>query len=220
MSLNNSPGTPAAEVLQKLDWQKGNGLLPAVVQDADNGTVLMLAYMNAESLRLTLKLKRLTFYSRSRKELWTKGETSGNTLEFVDITTDCDADTLLVRARPTGPVCHLGRANCFDTPARSDDFIDVLERIIAQRADASTTQSYTADLLQSGTLRIAQKVGEEAVEVALAATQADDDAFIDESADLLFHLMVLLRSKHLNYSDVVDRLQARHDARSRSGAGH
>ncbi len=194
----------------KLDWDKGGGLLPAIVQHAGTASVLMLAYMSPESLERTLATGRVTFFSRSRQALWTKGETSGNFLELVDIEIDCDRDTLLVRALPAGPVCHRGTDNCFDT----DDyaFLTHLETIIGERAGASADGSYTARLLAGGTPGIAQKVGEEAVEVALAAVTGSDAEFLDEAADLFYHLMVLLKDRNVSLADVSARLAQRHAA--------
>lgn len=192
----------------KLDWQKGEGLLPAVVQHADTASVLMLAYMSPESLEQTERTGLVTFFSRSRRALWTKGETSGNRLQLIDISADCDNDTLLVRARPTGPVCHLGTENCFDSPDYA--FLSELQQIIAARAVAAPGSSYTAKLLAAGTRKIAQKVGEESVEVALAASAGDNEELIEESADLLYHLLVLLQDRGVTLSDVSSCLRRRH----------
>ena len=197
-----------------LDWAKGGGLLPAVVQHARTGQVLMLAWMNDASLRLTLETRRGTFYSRSRQSLWVKGETSGHTLEVVDVSTDCDSDAILVLADPAGPACHNGTTSCFDAAARPDasafSFLAGLERIVAARTNAPAAESYTARLLAEGTPRIAQKVGEEGVETALAAVTRDDAGLLAESADLLYHLTVLMQSRGLRLSQVVDALEARH----------
>lgn len=202
---------------KELDWDKGEGLLPAVVQDALTGEVLMLAYMNQESLAQTLRDKLVVFYSRSRQELWLKGETSGNLLELVSIATDCDSDTLLVRVNPTGPVCHMGTRTCFDGEGGSHgrgNFLFGLEELLRERAQADPQSSYTARLIQSGPKRIAQKVGEEGVEVALAGVIGGEEELLDESADLLYHLLVLLVSRGLSLSQVVSVLQSR-----RSSAG-
>lgn len=202
--------------LGQLDWDKGRGLLPAIVQDHRSGVVLMLGFMNLESLEKTNSSGRVTFFSRSRQKLWTKGETSGNFLEVVDIAADCDRDCLLVKAHPTGPVCHLGSDTCFE---RADDpavtklgFLLELEAVIKQRLESGSEESYTARLAAAGTKRIAQKVGEEALEVALASTGHDDNAVMEEAADLLYHLTLLLNHRGLTLSEVVQRLAARHEA--------
>jgi len=200
-----------------LDWDKGEGLLPAIVQDARTGEVLMLAYMNEEALALTLKDKLVVFYSRSRQELWLKGETSGNLLELVSIAPDCDSDTLLVRVNPTGPVCHLGTRTCFDGDGDipgGGNFLYGLEKVLKERASADPESSYTAKLLQTGVKRIAQKVGEEGVEVALAGVSGGEAELLDESADLLYHLLVLLVSRGLSISQVVSVLQSRRSTTS------
>jgi phosphoribosyl-ATP pyrophosphohydrolase/phosphoribosyl-AMP cyclohydrolase len=197
-----------------LDWTKGNGLLPAVVQHARTGRVLMLGYMNDAALRETLALGRVVFYSRSRETLWTKGGTSGNFLNVVDVSTDCDRDTLLVLADPIGPTCHKGTESCFAEAAPTDAqrlaFLGLLENIITNRIADRPEGSYTARLFAKGPGRIAQKVGEEGVETALAAVSRDDSGLISESADLLFHLMVLLKSRELTLERVVEELKARH----------
>ena len=200
-----------------LAWDKGDGLLPAIVQDAASGAVLMLAYMNAEALRETLSRGRAVFFSRSRQSLWEKGETSGNTLEVVDVVADCDADTLLVRARPRGPTCHRNTTTCFGdgTPpaATGIGFLTQLEQVIAARIADSPKDSYTAKLYASGIKRMAQKVGEEGVETALAAQSGDDAELVSEAADLIFHLALLLRARGRSLEDVVAQLAARHRAK-------
>jgi len=205
-----------------LAWSKGDGLLPAIVQDATSGAVLMLAYMNAEALRETLTRGRAVFFSRSRQSLWEKGETSGNTLHVVDVEADCDADTLLVRARAQGPTCHRGTTTCFGdgVPAGAAGiaFLAQLEQIIAARIADSPQSSYTAKLHASGMRRMAQKVGEEGVEVALAAQAGSDEELVGESADLLFHLALLLRARGLSLEAVVAELAGRHRARSSAEA--
>jgi len=194
--------------LESLDWSKGDGLLPAIVQDADNLRVLMLGYMNLESARVTLSCGRVTFYSRSRQRLWTKGETSGDVLQLVSMETDCDNDTLLVQARPQGPTCHLQRASCFaDAPV---NFLAELDTLVAGRERTRPAGSYTTRLFEDGVRRIAQKVGEEGVETALAGVVQEDAALLGESADLLFHLIVLLRARGLSLADAVAVLQQRH----------
>ena len=195
----------------KPDFDKGGGLIPAVVQDADTGEVLMLGYMNEASLAKTREIGRVTFFSRSRSELWTKGETSGNFLEFVDVHLDCDRDTLLVLARPLGATCHRGTQTCFGDRWRPEmSFLGRLDKIIATRLVERPNESYTTRLLDAGTKRIAQKVGEEGVETALAAVAEDDDGLLDEASDLLYHLMVLLRARNLSLEDLSRRLASRH----------
>lgn len=197
-----------------LDWDKSDGLLPAIVQDARSGQVLMLAYMNREALRITLAEKRATFFSRSRNKLWTKGESSGHWLHVVDVAADCDQDTLLVLANPAGPTCHTGTRSCFgdDVKAEAADlsFLVRLESVIAQRIADRPEGSYTARLWAEGLTRIAQKVGEEGVEVALAAVTQEDERLIGESADLLYHLALLLKSRSLSLTTVVRELEQRH----------
>jgi phosphoribosyl-ATP pyrophosphohydrolase/phosphoribosyl-AMP cyclohydrolase len=197
----------------ELAWDKMNGLIPAIVQDAFDGRVLMQAYMNHEALEASLDSGRVTFWSRSREQLWTKGETSGNFLELVDIIPDCDGDTLLVLARPEGPVCHLGTATCFETSERMHaqlGFLAELERVIEQRDRDRPENSYTTQLFEAGVKRIAQKVGEEGVETALAAVSGDDKELLNESADLLYHLFVLLCSRKLEVGSLIEVLKSRH----------
>jgi len=198
----------------RLDWAKGDGLLPAIVQHVRTGRVLMLGYMNEASLRETLSCGRVVFYSRSRQSLWTKGETSGHFLEVVDVSTDCDADAILVLADPLGPTCHMGTESCFADALPADAqrlaFLALLESIIANRIADQPEGSYTARLFADGPGRIAQKVGEEGVETALAAVTRDDDGLVNECADLLFHLLLLLKSRDLSLERVADELRARH----------
>ena len=200
-----------------LDWSKNDGLIPAIVQDARSGQVLMFAYMNREALRMTLADKRVTFFSRSRNRLWTKGETSGHWLDLVDVVSDCDDDSLLVLATPRGPTCHLGTQSCFgdevETDAAELSFLMRLEATIAQRISDRPEGSYTARLWSEGPTRIAQKVGEEGVEVALAAVTQEDERLIGESADLLYHLALLLKSRNLSLTTVVRELEQRHRAK-------
>ncbi|MET0581869.1 MAG: bifunctional phosphoribosyl-AMP cyclohydrolase/phosphoribosyl-ATP diphosphatase HisIE [Pseudoxanthomonas sp.] len=199
-----------SDELQALDWAKGGGLLPAIVQDADNLRVLMLGYMNAEALAATQASGRVTFYSRSKQRLWKKGETSGHVLELVSLQADCDNDTLLVLARPHGPTCHLQRDSCFaDAPC---SFLADLDALIVQRDRDRPADSYTTKLFEDGLRRIAQKVGEEGVETALAAVVQDDAALLGEAADLVFHLLVLLRARGLSLHDVSSLLRDRHKA--------
>ncbi len=200
------------ENLDQLAWDKQQGLIPAIIQDAITGVLLMQAYMNQEALIKTLETGRVTFFSRTRKCLWEKGETSGNTLHFKEIVSDCDGDSLMVLATPTGPVCHTGTATCWEEgPQPGLTFLSELEGVIAYRQTTPSETSYTAKLLKRGPKYIAQKVGEEAVETALAAVAGDDQEFLDESADLIYHLLVLINSRGLTLNDVVSVLKARHD---------
>lgn len=191
-----------------LDWTKGDGLLPVIVQDAGNLRVLMLGYMNREALDATLASRRVTFFSRSKQRLWTKGESSGHVLELVSVEADCDNDTLLVLAHPQGPTCHLQRPSCF--PSAPSAFLSDLDALVAQRDRERPVDSYTTRLFDAGVRRIAQKVGEEGVETALAAVAQDETALLGESADLLYHLTVLLRARGLSLADAVDVLRQRH----------
>jgi phosphoribosyl-AMP cyclohydrolase / phosphoribosyl-ATP pyrophosphohydrolase len=203
--------------VDSLDWRKGDGLLPAVIQDARTGKVLMLGFMNREALRTTLGEKRVTFYSRTKQRLWTKGETSGHFLHLVDAEVDCDNDTILVTANPDGPTCHNGTESCFGdaigTTATRLAFLSQLEAVIEQRVSERPEGSYTARLWAEGPTRMAQKVGEEGVEVALAAVTQTPDKLVGEAADLLFHLTLLLKSRQLSLSDVVAELERRHAAK-------
>jgi phosphoribosyl-AMP cyclohydrolase / phosphoribosyl-ATP pyrophosphohydrolase len=205
------------EQIDQLAWMKNDGLLPAVVQDAQTSQVLMLGYMNRDALRETLANKRVTFYSRSKARLWTKGETSGHFLDVVNVAADCDNDTLLITARAHGPTCHNGTQSCFGDQINSESrqlaFLNRLESVIAQRLADRPEGSYTARLWAQGPTRIAQKVGEEGVEVALAAVTQADDRLISESADLLFHLALLLKSRNLSLNAVVHELERRHAAK-------
>ena len=200
--------------IDQLDWSKGDGLLPAVVQDAGNQAVLMLGYMNRDALRATLERGRVVFFSRSRQKLWEKGETSGHTLELVSAVADCDNDSLLVLAKPIGPTCHRNTPTCFGDGSLPDaeglGFLSRLENVIAARIAQNPEGSYTAKLYGQGVKRMAQKVGEEGVELALAAAVEDDDKVIGESADLLFHLLVLLRARGVGLDQVVNELEKRH----------
>jgi phosphoribosyl-AMP cyclohydrolase / phosphoribosyl-ATP pyrophosphohydrolase len=217
--------TFAAADIERIDWNKSDGLVPAIVQHAASGSVLMLGYMDRAALSATLAGGRVVFFSRSRQRLWEKGETSGNFLQLVGVRADCDADTLLVSALPAGPVCHTGSASCFgDAPvmaatalthAAPPGFLLQLEQLIAQRIADTPEGSYTARLYASGVRRVAQKVGEEGLEVALAGASEPDAALVAESADLLYHLLVLLRSRGLTLAAVIDELQRRHDAPGR-----
>ncbi|MBY4597069.1 bifunctional phosphoribosyl-AMP cyclohydrolase/phosphoribosyl-ATP diphosphatase HisIE [bacterium BD-1] len=201
------------EQIEALAWDKQQGLLPAVVQDARTRRVLMLGYMDRAALEATLATRRVTFFSRSRQRLWMKGESSGDVLELVSLEADCDADTLLVQATPRGPTCHLGRASCF--PGAPGDFLAELDGIVARRERDRPEGSYSTKLFEAGPRRIAQKVGEEGVETALAAVAQDDIALLGEAADLVFHLTVLLRARGLGLADVEAVLRDRHAAAAR-----
>ena len=190
------------------DWDKGDGLLPVIVQDAGTLRVLMLGYMNAEALAETRRTARVTFYSRSKRRLWTKGETSGNRLDVVDIRLDCDRDTLLITANPHGPTCHTGSASCFGEAPGT--FLGALDALVKQREHDRPINSYTTRLFEKGIRGIAQKVGEEGVETALAGVVQRDEELLGESADLLFHLIVLLRARGLSLTDAVAVLEDRH----------
>ena len=194
----------------KLDWTKMDGLLPAIVQDAASGEVLMLGYMDRAALDATIADRMVTFHSRSKNALWRKGETSGNVLDLVEVRVDCDQDALLVLATPRGPTCHTGTASCFgDQGPPGVGFIGALERVIQSRAGADPTTSYTAKLLAEGPARAAQKVGEEGVETALAGRCGDDAELISEAADLVYHLTVLLKARGLAWRNVVGELARR-----------
>lgn len=191
------------------DWSKG--LIPAIVQDAASGLVLMLGYMNAQALEATRTSGRVTFWSRSKERLWTKGESSGHYLELVSMALDCDADTLLVLARPHGPTCHTGSCTCFgEFPGPEVAFLGELDKLVEGRQRERPAGSYTTKLFDAGTRRIAQKVGEEGVETALAAVAQDADALLGEAADLVYHLTVLLRDRGLGLDDVARVLRSRH----------
>lgn len=194
---------------QQLDFDKMGGLLPAIVQHAESGAVLMLGYMNAEALAVTEQTGRVTFYSRSKQRLWTKGESSGHFLSVAGISADCDHDTLLIQAIPHGPTCHLGCDSCFRDHQHQWHFLYQLEQLVEQRKTASAASSYTARLYASGIKRISQKVGEEGVETALAAVAGDKDELINETSDLVYHLLVLLHASGLDLGDVIENLRMR-----------
>jgi phosphoribosyl-ATP pyrophosphohydrolase/phosphoribosyl-AMP cyclohydrolase len=196
--------------LAGLAWDKMNGLLPAAVQDRSTGELLMLGYMDREALEATLRTGFATFFSRSKGRLWQKGETSGNRLRVSSVYEDCDGDALLVRADPDGPTCHLGTQSCFGGGAEGPGWLAELSRIVADRAAAGGQASYTARLLAEGPARIAQKVGEEGVEVALAAVTRDAEGCAEETADLLYHLTVLMEAKGFGWEDVIRILRGRH----------
>ena len=188
------------------------GLIPAIIQDAETKTVLMLGYMNAEALSQTLETKKVTFFSRSKQRLWMKGEESGNVLNLVDIKNDCDSDTLLIKVIPQGPTCHKGTDTCWkEDNTQEFGFISELENVIKDRKENATEDtSYVASLFAKGINKIAQKVGEEAIEVVIEAKDNDDDLFLNESADLLFHYLILLQAKGFKLNDIVDVLKSRH----------
>ncbi|PZL88769.1 bifunctional phosphoribosyl-AMP cyclohydrolase/phosphoribosyl-ATP diphosphatase HisIE [Pantoea sp. ARC607] len=196
--------------LALLDWDKTGGMMPVIVQHNVSGEVLMHGYMNPAALNKTLAEGNVTFFSRTKNRLWTKGETSGHFLQVVSITPDCDNDTLLVLANPIGPTCHLGTTSCFSPAAPEWTFLYQLEQLLASRKTADPESSYTARLYASGTKRIAQKVGEEGVETALAATVNDRHELTNEASDLVYHLMVLLQDQDLDFSAVIHNLRARH----------
>jgi phosphoribosyl-ATP pyrophosphohydrolase/phosphoribosyl-AMP cyclohydrolase len=199
------------ENLNQLAWEKMDDLLPCVVQHAQSGTVQMLGYMNQAAVKETLNSGNVTFFSRSKQRLWTKGETSGNTLQLIQLSVDCDQDCLLALVNPIGPTCHLGTDTCWasaDKPTFS--FVAELEQVLAGRKSADPDSSYTASLYAKGIKRISQKVGEEGVETALAATVGDLEELKNESADLLYHLIVLLQASDLSLKDAIDVLKARH----------
>lgn len=193
-----------------LDFNKTGGLIPAIVQDAHTGKVLMLGYMNEEALRKTLTEKRVTFFSRSKNRLWTKGETSGNFLHLESAKADCDQDALLLKVRPAGPVCHTGSDTCFEEDNVHPDFLYELQEVIRDRKDHPREGSYTTSLFEKGVNKIAQKVGEEAVELVIEAKDERKDLFLNEAADLLYHLLVLLVHKDYRLEEVLEVLERRH----------
>lgn len=203
--------TITMQITSRIAFSKyADGLVPAVIQDADTHKVLMLGFMNAEALDQTLSTGRVTFFSRSKKRLWTKGEESGNFLEVRSVTPDCDNDTLLIKAHPVGPVCHTGADTCWNERNHPDDFLDYLEGIIRLRKQGGADKSYVKSLFDKGTNAIAQKVGEEAVELVIEAKDDNKERFLDEAADLLFHYLVLLNHKGHNLQEVKDVLFKRH----------
>ena len=194
-----------------VDFEKSDGLIPVIIQDAKTAKVLMLGYMNSEALEKTEKEKKVTFYSRSKQRLWTKGETSGNFLEVISITEDCDNDTLLIKVNPLGPVCHTGSDTCFnETNGSNALFLEHLGNVIHDRKINPSEKSYTSQLFSAGINKIAQKVGEEAVELVIEAKDDNKELFIGEAADLLYHFMVLLSAKDIKLSEVMRKLEERH----------
>lgn len=195
----------------KLDFDKMEGLVPVIVQDSQTLVVLMLGFMNEEAYNKTVETGKVTFFSRTKKRLWTKGETSGNFLNVVSMKVDCDNDTLLVKVNPVGPVCHTGTDTCWGEDNVSDmNFLPYLQSFIEKRKEESPEASYTASLFRGGLNRMAQMVGEEAVDTVIKATNGTDEEFVNEASDLLFHLMVLLSGKNLRIEDLVKELKARH----------
>ncbi|MET3880707.1 bifunctional phosphoribosyl-AMP cyclohydrolase/phosphoribosyl-ATP diphosphatase HisIE [Chitinophaga sp. OAE865] len=195
----------------QIDFQKSpDGLVPAIIQDAVTNKVLMLGYMNRESVEKTVLEGKVTFFSRSKNRLWTKGEESGNFLIVKDLMVDCDQDTILIKASPVGPVCHTGADTCWNEKNVANDFLATLENIITDRRNNPSDKSYTASLFAKGINKIAQKVGEEAVEVVIEAKDNNDELFLNESADLLFHYLILLQAKGFQLSDVISVLKQRH----------
>ncbi|CAK1703224.1 putative bifunctional phosphoribosyl-AMP cyclohydrolase/phosphoribosyl-ATP pyrophosphatase [Vibrio crassostreae] len=205
--------TEVGALSERINWEKVDGLVPAIVQDYQSSQVLMMGYMNPAALEKTGETGNVTFFSRTKERLWTKGETSGNVLQLQNIALDCDSDTLLVKVNPIGPTCHTGTTTCWDGDKQEESqmvWLHQLEQLLAARKDADPESSYTASLYARGTKRISQKVGEEGVEVALAATSGDKVELVCESADLIYHLMVLLQDQGLSMNDVVNKLKERH----------
>ncbi|NOI90194.1 bifunctional phosphoribosyl-AMP cyclohydrolase/phosphoribosyl-ATP diphosphatase HisIE [Vibrio splendidus] len=205
--------TEVGALSERIDWEKVDGLVPAIVQDYQSSQVLMMGYMNPAALEKTGETGQVTFFSRTKERLWTKGETSGNVLQLQNMSLDCDNDTLLVKVNPIGPTCHTGTTTCWDGDKQEETqmvWLHQLEQLLAARKDADPESSYTASLYARGTKRISQKVGEEGVEVALAATSGDKAELVCESADLIYHLMVLLQDQDLSMNDVVNKLKERH----------
>jgi phosphoribosyl-AMP cyclohydrolase / phosphoribosyl-ATP pyrophosphohydrolase len=200
-----------SEVVKRIDFSKAdNGLVPAIVQDPSTNVVLMLGFMNSEALQETIETKLVTFYSRSKQRLWVKGETSKNFLHLVDIKIDCDFDTLLIKAKPDGIVCHTGAETCFNEANVSDDFLRTLENVITGRKKRPVSGSYTSTLFKRGLNAIAQKVGEEAIELVIESKDDNKKLFVNEAADLLFHYLVLLQAKNVTLDNVLDVLKERH----------
>ncbi|MDW6093201.1 bifunctional phosphoribosyl-AMP cyclohydrolase/phosphoribosyl-ATP diphosphatase HisIE [Vibrio rhizosphaerae] len=202
-----------ASLSGRIDWNKVEGLIPAIIQDFQSGQVLMMGYMNDSALEKTVLTEQVTFFSRTKQRLWTKGETSGNVLQLKNIALDCDHDTLLVKVDPVGPTCHTGTTSCWDTDQQEESqmvWLHQLEQLLGERKQADPESSYTASLYARGTKRISQKVGEEGVEVALAATSGDKAELVCESADLIYHLLVLLQDQGLSMNDVINKLKERH----------
>jgi phosphoribosyl-ATP pyrophosphohydrolase/phosphoribosyl-AMP cyclohydrolase len=198
--------------IDTIDFAKTDGLVPSIIQDDETGKVLMLGYMNEEAVKQTLESRKVTFFSRSKGRLWMKGEESGNILQLVDMKLDCDRDALLVSALPSGPVCHTGTDTCWkeENTKSSIDFLNELEAVIDSRRKEGSDKSYTSSLFKKGINKIAQKVGEEAVELVIESKDENDDLFLNEAADLVFHLLVLLKAKNKSLPEVVKILEGRH----------
>jgi len=197
---------------QDLAWEKMDNLLPAIIQDAATGAVLMQGFMNEEALKVTLESEKATFFSRSKQRLWMKGESSNNTLDVQQVLADCDKDCLLIAANPNGPTCHLNTTSCFPEEKLSQqNFLSHLERFVDKRANDPVEESYTAKLLSRGTNKVAQKVGEEGVEVVIAALAETKEEFLGECADLFYHTLVLLKDQNIELSEVMEVLQKRHN---------
>jgi phosphoribosyl-AMP cyclohydrolase / phosphoribosyl-ATP pyrophosphohydrolase len=208
--MNNTFQTPL-QVMAAIDFSKyADGMVPAIIQDDTTGKVLMLGFMNAAALAKTQQLQKVTFFSRSKNRLWTKGEESGNYLLVKDIKADCDNDTLLVKATPLGPTCHTGADTCWNEKNESDNFLLQLEKIIVSRKNNPLEKSYISSLFEKGINKIAQKVGEEAVELVIEAKDDNKDLFLGEAADLLFHYMILLQAKDFSLQNVIEELKQRH----------
>jgi phosphoribosyl-ATP pyrophosphohydrolase/phosphoribosyl-AMP cyclohydrolase len=202
-------------MIDKLDFEKLDGLIPAIILDAQTEQILMLGFMNKEALQKTLDTKKVTFYSRSRKSLWTKGETSGNFLELMDIKTDCDDDTLLVYANPLGNTCHTGKYSCFGIEKNNRNFLDHLFKLIKNRKSEMPENSYTTKLFARGANRIIQKVGEEAIETVIAAKNRDKKEIVNEVSDLIYHLFVMLVEQEIEFDEIIDNLAERHSEKSK-----
>ena len=195
----------------ELDFDKNHGLIPAVIQDVETAKVLMLGFMSEEAYKITRDTKKVTFFSRTRNRIWTKGETSGNFMIVKEIIPDCDRDTILIKVKPTGPVCHTGADTCFDEENKDqEDFIKYLSKVIAGRKKMPKEGSYTSMLFEKGINKIAQKVGEEAVELVIESKDDNKELFLNEAADLFFHYMVLLEAKGYSFDDIIEVLKERH----------
>jgi phosphoribosyl-AMP cyclohydrolase / phosphoribosyl-ATP pyrophosphohydrolase len=201
--------------IEKLDFEKLNGLIPAIIIDSKTEQVLMLGFMNKESLQKTIEIKKVTFYSRTRKTLWTKGETSGNFLELIEMKPDCDNDTILVYANPTGNTCHTGNYSCFGIEKNNLSFLNQLFRLIKTRQKEMPEKSYTTKLFTEGANRIIQKVGEEAIETVIAAKNRDKNEIVNEVSDLVYHLFVMLAEQEIEFGEIVSNLEERHSVKSK-----